>query len=108
MQLVDQCSAEILPYRRYATSDAGGALARGGRRLLESDMNPSRHEVELGSSGHLQQRPWMMGEHEDRRVVWRLPAPPSAPALIRPGPSPRAEHVAPENPGTDYGEALGR
>src|SRR5512137_461244 len=46
-----------------------------------------------------------MREHENRHMIRRLVTPPSLPALVRPGPAHRTEHVAPDNPGADPGKA---
>jgi len=48
------------------------------------------------------------GEHEDRRVIGRLLAPPAAPALVGPRPADRAEHVASEDPRSDAVESSRR
>src|SRR5579863_3078634 len=50
----------------------------------------------------------MMRQNEDRRVVGGLVTPPAFPAIVRPWAPDRAEHVAPENPGTDSRKALFR
>jgi hypothetical protein len=47
----------------------------------------------------------MMREHERGHVIRRLLAPPAAPALVRPRPAHRPEHVAAEDPGADVLEA---
>src|SRR2546429_3274349 len=65
-----------------------------------------RDEAKLRSSVHLEWRPRMMREHEDGRVVWRLVAPPALPAFVRPRAPDGTEHVAPENPCPDSGEAV--
>jgi hypothetical protein len=49
----------------------------------------------------------MVGQHEHRDVVGRLIAPPAFPAVVRPGPAHRPEHVAAQDPGTDVLEAAG-
>jgi hypothetical protein len=50
----------------------------------------------------------MVGEHEDRHVVGRLVAPPTAPVFVGPRAAHRAEHVATKDPSTDVLESLGR
>ena len=42
-----------------------------------------------------------MGEHEHRRVIGRVVAPPALPLIVRPGAARGAEHIAAENPGAD-------
>src|SRR5262249_18524801 len=55
-----------------------------------------------------QRRADMVREHEHRRVIRRLVAPPAFPAVVGPRTSDGAEHIAPENPGADVLESLGR
>src|SRR5262249_49952844 len=43
----------------------------------------------------------VMRQHEGRRVIGRVLAPPAFPALVRPGSAHRAEHVAAEDEGTE-------
>src|SRR5260221_8473054 len=105
MQLVDQALLEILPDRRYTASDSDIAATRGGSRLLERGACPFGDELKLGIALHSERRPRMMREHEHGHVVGRLLAPPAPPALIRPRPAHGTEHVAPQNPGSDSGEA---
>ena len=48
----------------------------------------------------------VMRQHEHRHVVRRLVAPPALPALVRPWPADRPEHVPAQDPGADSLEAL--
>ena len=66
---------------------------------------PPVTKMEDGAALHLDRRPRMMGEDEDRRAIGRLLAPPDLPALVGPGPAHRAEHVAAQYPGPDIVEA---
>src|SRR5262252_1560826 len=43
----------------------------------------------------------MVRQHESRRVVGRIAAPPALPALVRPGAADRAEHVAAKDEGAE-------
>src|SRR5208282_693637 len=47
-----------------------------------------------------------MRQHEDGRVIRRVVAPPTLPAVVRPRASHRTEHVAPKNPSTDSCKTL--
>src|SRR5215475_14418724 len=40
----------------------------------------------------------MMGQHENRNVIWRIRSPPAFPAFIRPRATDWAEHVPAKNP----------
>src|SRR6266404_2347410 len=106
MQLVNQGGAQILPYSGYAATEADVAAARSSGRLLQSVMNAPGDKAKLRSSRHPKRRPRMMRQDEDRRVIRRLVAPPALPAVVRPRAADGAEHVAPQNPGTDSGKAL--
>src|SRR5882724_1894146 len=106
MQLVNQGGAQILPYSGYAAAEADVAAARSSGGLLQSVVNAPGDKAKLRSSRHPERRPLVMRQHEDRRVIRRLVAPPALPAVVRPRTSDRTEHVAPKNPGTDSGQAL--
>ncbi len=73
-----------------------------------ADLNAVGDETELGASGHLDRRAGVVREHEDRRVIGRLVAPPAFPLLVGPGAADRSEHVPAENPRADVVEALRR
>src|ERR1700724_2333771 len=106
MQLINQGSAQILPNSCYAATDADVAAARCNGRLLQSGVNAFGDKAKLRTSRHPKRGPWVMRQHEHRRVIWRLVAPPALPAVVRPWPSNRTEHVAAKNPGTDSGKAF--
>src|SRR4051812_7399462 len=106
MQLVDQTGAQILSNGCYAAAKADIQSARCSGRLLERCLNASGNKAKLGASGHSERRAWIMRQHEDRRVIGRLIAPPAFPALVRPRATNWAEHVAPQDPGANLGEAL--
>src|SRR5476649_622764 len=101
MQLVDQAGAQILPNRRQAATEADITAACCGARLFEGGVNAFGDEAKFRSSRHRDRRPRVMRQHEDRRVIWRLVAPPALPAVVRPWAPDRTEHVASENPGSD-------
>src|SRR5215471_13607604 len=108
MQLIDQRSLQVLPKCRYAAAEADIESARRGTGLLQCSVNAFGDKVKNGASRHGQRRAAVMRQHEDRSVIGRLVAPPALPAFIRPRSAYRAKHIAPENPGTDSGEALFR
>src|SRR5512143_3887047 len=106
MQFVNQGRAQILPNSGYAAAEADVAAACSSGRLLQSGMNTFGDKAKLRTSRHPKRRPRVMRQHKDGRVIRRLVAPPALPAVVRPRPSDRTEHVAPKNPGTDSGKAL--
>src|SRR2546421_12428997 len=106
MQLVNQAGAQILPNSGNAAAEAHVAATRRSARLLQGDVNAFSDEVKLRTPRHPERRARVMRQHEDGRVIRRLVAPPALPAGVRPRAPDRAEHVAPQNPGTDSGKAL--
>src|SRR6266446_5993965 len=106
MQFVNQGGAQILPNSGYAATEADVAAASCSGRLLQSGVNVFGDKAKLRTSRHPGQRPRVMRQHEDGRVIRRLVAPPALPAVVRPRASDRTEHVAPKKPGTDSGKAL--
>src|SRR5919198_2490343 len=106
MYLVDQPGAQILPNRRHAATEAHIAACGRGACLLERRMNAFSDEAKLRAALHANRRARVMRQHEHRRVIRRLLAPPALPALIGPGAAHRAEHVASQYPCTNVAEAL--
>src|ERR1700693_2860156 len=106
MHLVNQGGAQILPNSGYAAAEADVAAVRCSGRVLQSGMNAFGDKAKLRAPRHPERRPRVMRQHEDRRVIRWLVAPPALPAVVRPRAPDRTEHVAPENPGTDSGKAL--
>src|SRR5690348_12535682 len=62
--------------------------------------------MKLGASRHLQRRPRVMRQDEDRCVIRRLVTPPALPAIIRPGPPNRTEHITPKDVGANPGKTF--
>src|SRR5207248_9685141 len=89
MQLVNQGSAQILPDRGHATTEAYVAGARCISRLFQSGVNTFGDKTKLRASLHRERRPRVMRQDEDGHVIRRLGAPPALPTIVRPSPSPR-------------------
>src|SRR6516162_3027090 len=106
VQLVDQPHPKILPNRRGAATEAYVAAACRSLRLLQSRVNTAGDEPELRAALHRDGCARMMRQHEHRRVVRGLVAPPAFPAFVRPRTANRTEHIASEDPGADAGKAL--
>src|SRR2546430_11918575 len=104
MQLINQGSAQILPNSCYAATDADVAAARCSARLLQSGVNALGDKAKLRTSRHPKRRPRVMRQHEDGRVIRRLFAPPSLPAVLPPPAPDTTQPVAPQDPGTHSGE----
>src|SRR6476619_4797238 len=60
--------------------------------------------MEDGAAFHLQRRPRMVGQDEDRDMVRWIGAPPAFPLIVRPGSAHRSEHVAAHAPGAEIRE----
>src|SRR5512135_214642 len=97
VQLVNQGRAQILPNGGYAAAEADVTAARCSGGLLQGGVNAFGDKAKLRASRHPERRPRVMREHEDRRVIRRLIAPPALPAVVRPRASDRTEHVAPKD-----------
>src|SRR5512146_2831048 len=106
MQLVNQGRAQVLPNSGYPAAEADVAAARCSGRLLQSGVNAFGDKAKLRASRHPERCPRVMRQHEHRRVIRRLVAPPALPAFVRPRASDGTEHVASKNPGTDSGKSL--
>src|SRR5579859_2031140 len=108
MHLVDQAGAQILPDRGDTATDPHVASSSSGLCLRQGGVNPFGDEMKLRPARHLEYLARVMRQHEHRRVIWRLVAPPAFPVLVRPRTPNRSEHVAPEDPGADAGKSLRR
>src|SRR5258707_1472684 len=94
MQLVDQTGAKILTHRLGAAANLHVAALGGEPRLLQRRLDPVGHEDEGGAAIHLDRIARMMRQHERRRVIGWVVAPPALPALVRPGATDWPEHIA--------------
>src|SRR5574340_1034720 len=106
MQLIYQAGLQILPDGGNAAAQAHVFATRGFGRLLKCRVYAFGDKTELRAARHLERRARVMCEHEYLGVIRWLLTPPATPAFIRPRAAHRPEHVAPENPGADTGEAL--
>src|SRR5215472_11096836 len=108
VHLVDQARAQILPDGVDAAAEPDVATAGSLAGARKRGMDAIGDEMEGGSSIHGDRCTRMMGQHEGRHVIRRVVAPPSLPAVVRPRPTDRPEHVAPHDPGADVLEAARR
>src|SRR5882757_258494 len=106
MQLVYQLQSQVLPNRRHAAPESNVAPAGRCGGQPQCGVDAPGDKVKLRTACHAQRRTWVMRQHKDRNVVWRLFAPPALPAIIRPRTSDRTEHVAANYPGADASETL--
>src|SRR5579864_110427 len=101
MQLVDQPGAKILTHGVDATADLHVATIGGELRLFQGRLDAVGQEDEGGAAFHLNRIAPMMRQHESRRVIGRIGAPPALPVLVRPGAANRPEHIAAEDEGAE-------
>src|SRR5580700_10135961 len=101
MQLIDQPGAKILTRRLDATADLHVATIGGLFRLLQRRLDTVGYEDEGGAAFHLDRIARMVRQHEGRRVIGRIVAPPALPALVRPRTADRPEHIAAEDERTE-------
>src|SRR6266849_8812494 len=106
VELVDEGFAQVLPNRSYASTQSDVAAARRIPCLLQRRMNTLGDERQLRAARHPERRSRVMRQHEDRGVIRRFVAPPAFPAFVGPRPPNGTEHVTPENPRADSGEAF--
>src|SRR5579862_6749545 len=101
MHFVDEAGGQVLANGRHASAEplllAGGCVAGAG----QSRLNPLSHKMERRASLHDERGTRIVCQHEHRRVVGRIRAPPAFPGLIRPRPAHGAKHIAPQNPSAD-------
>jgi hypothetical protein len=105
MHFIDQSLPEVLPNGRRSAYDSHILSVGGVASPLERGANPVSDEMKGRASLHHERRARMMCEHENGRVVNRVLAPPSSPALVRPGTANRPKHVSAHNPGANVVEA---
>ena len=93
--------------RARTAGDRDVAVAGRLARPLERRLDPVGHEVERGPAGHRERLAGPGAEHEDRRPVRRLQAPPALPVQVPLAPV-RPEHVPPHHvgAGTEDGRDL--
>ena len=101
MQLVDQTGAKILTHRLDAAANLNVTALGGEPRLPQRRLDPVGYEDEGGPAVHLNRVARMVRQHEGRRVIGRIVAPPALSALVRPGTADRPEHIAAEDEGAE-------
>jgi len=105
VHFVDQALAQILLNDIDSATQTYVFSSRGFTGPGQRSSNAIRHEMEGGSAFHDQRRTCMVGQHENGDLIHGVFAPPSAPALVRPGSANGAEHVSTQDPRADVPEA---
>ena len=108
VQLIDECSLQILPDRGYATTQSDVLAICSGPRLLKRGLNAVGDEPKFRTAFHPEWCSRVMSQHEDGCVIRRFITPPASPGVIWPWASYGTEHVSPKNPGADPVETLRR
>src|SRR5688572_14734788 len=106
VHVVDQIGLEELSNRADAATDPDVEVAGEGASLLECGDGVGVNEMEGCSAFHLEYRPRMVSQNNDRGVEDRVVAPPALPFLVLPGTALRAELVAPHDFHADPGPPL--
>lgn len=105
VHLVDEAGLKVLADGGDAAAKANVLTFGSAGGALKSSVDAIGDEVEGGAAAHGDGFARVMGEHEDRSVVGRVVAPPTFPGIVGPGTADRAEHVATQNPRSDFVEA---
>jgi hypothetical protein len=71
--------------RRHAAAEAHVQSVSGVPGALQRGVDAVGDEMKRGAAGHLNGGTRVMSEHEDRRVIRRVVAPPAFPLVVRPG-----------------------
>src|SRR5262249_35220182 len=108
MHFVDKSGAKILPDRRNPATEPDVLAVGGSRCPLKGGVNAVGDKVKRRAAAHGERGTGMVCEDEDRRVVGRIVAPPSFPALVEPRPADRPKHVASQDPRADVAETARR
>lgn len=107
VQLIDKTLTKILLDCLRSTADphvhCGSRFARPVERLVYA----CGYEVECCAAFHLDGGTRVMGQDEDWSMIRRIVSPPAFPVSVRPFPTKGAEHVPPQNPGSDILKATG-
>src|SRR5262249_9509062 len=105
VDLVDQARGEVLLDGARAAGKDDVFVAGAGPGPGERRLDPVRDERERRAALHDERLARVVGQHEDRGVVWRVLAPPAGPRRIA---APRtrvaAEHVASHDHRAHVGE----
>ena len=104
-QFVDQSRRQVLVDGRGPAGDRDGSVSRRLSSLRERRVDAVGDEVEGGAALHRHRIMRVMGQDVDRRVIWRILAPPTAPVLV-PFAADRAEHVPAHDVGAGRGDEL--
>src|SRR2546428_13433683 len=82
MHLVDEAGTQVLLDRGCASAKPDVCAVRCFERPLERRFDSVGDEVERGPALHRDRSTRVMGEHENRVVIWRGVAPPPPPPVV--------------------------
>src|SRR5262249_45986373 len=97
LQFIDEARGKVLLRDIRSAAERHIFSIRCLPGLLECRLDAVSDEKECRASLHGQRFARVVGEHENRMVVWRVVAPPTLPRLLSPGAWPSAEHIAPHD-----------
>src|ERR1041385_8589414 len=101
VNFIDVAGLNILPHGLDTAADLDVPCACRLARLLQRLCDAAGDKMKCRAALHLDRRPWIMGQHERRRMIGRIVAPPAFPLMVRPIPADRSEHVAAEDEGAE-------
>src|SRR5580698_6750922 len=101
VQFIDQAGLQVLANGRDATSDLDVTRSRGVACALERGVDPVRDKVERGAALHYDRLAGVVRQDERGSVIGRIVSPPALPAVVRPFPAHRTEHVPAKDEGTE-------
>jgi hypothetical protein len=105
MQFVDQSLSKVLPDCGRSTSYSDILSVGGIASSFKRDANAVSHEMKGRASLHFEWSTRVISEHKNLRMIYRVIAPPTSPALIKPRTAHWPEHISAHNPGTYVVEA---
>ena len=104
VQFIDEAQTKVLLDRTDTATNAHIFASSRFPGTLECDFRAFGDEVKGRSALHDQRCTRVVGQHENRHVVYGILAPPTAPTLIRPGSATWPKHVPAQDPGADIAE----
>src|SRR5689334_20773947 len=94
MQFVNLTGQQVLANNGNATADSDVLSFGSLSSYLQRGFCTLSDEVERGAAFHHQWGPRVMGKDIDRRVIWRIVAPPPFPGTILPWTADRTKHIS--------------
>jgi len=101
VNLIHLACHNVLPHRLDTAANLDVLGARGLARLVQSSVGAISDKVKCRAASHLDWRSRIMRQHEGRRMIGRIAAPPALPLIVWPLSTNRSEHVSTEYEGAE-------